>query len=706
MSTQLNTLLIELFTEELPPKALKTLGESFAQSMAQSLLKAGLISTADAAAVQAYASPRRLAVSLSNVAARAQDQQKKEKLIPVSIGLDAQGQPLPPLVKKLQGLGLDAQQVLGQLTRENDGKQDVLFVELSVKGAELQQAAQEALETAVAKLPIPKVMRYSHVNAQGQAQEVKFVRPAHRLVALYGDQVLPLQVLGLSADRFTLGHRFHTQGPIQIDHANDYAKTMREKGFVLASFADRQASIRQGLEQAAGADQVVMPQALLDEVTSLVEWPVVLQGGFDEAFLAVPQECLILTMQQNQKYFALTDTQGRLRNRFLVVANLASKDPRMVVSGNERVLRARLSDAKFFFDQDRKKPLIDRLSALEPVIYHNKIGSQRQRLARLEQLSKTWAPAIGCEPTLAGRAALLAKADLVTDMVGEFPELQGVIGQYYAQHDREPAEVAQAVADHYRPRFAGDDLPVHSVGLAVALADKLETIVGIWGIGLVPTGDKDPFALRRAALGVVRILIEKNLDLPLDQLLADTQAQFAQVAAVEDHRADILAFIQDRARAYLRDQGFETAAIEAVLAECPSRLNQVPARLKALTQFMATAEAQALCAANKRIGNILKKSTETASTQGFDQALLSEPAEQALAQALLQVGPQAQTLSAKGDYANAMSGLSVLKEPVDQFFDQVMVNADDPAIRANRLALLKSLHQAMNQVADLSRLAA
>ncbi|MGA1664641.1 MAG: glycine--tRNA ligase subunit beta, partial [Burkholderiaceae bacterium] len=479
-----------------------------------------------------------------------------------------------------------------------------------------------------------------------------------------------------------------------------------DKGFVLASFADRQTTIRQGLEQAAGADQVVMPQALLDEVTSLVEWPVVLQGSFDEAFLAVPQECLILTMQQNQKYFALTDAQGRLRNRFLVVANLASKDPSMVVSGNERVLRARLSDAKFFFDQDRKKPLIDRLSALEPVIYHNKIGSQRQRIARLEQLAKTWASAVGCEPALAARAALLAKADLVTDMVGEFPELQGVIGQYYAQHDQESPEVAQAVADHYRPRFAGDDLPAHSVGVAVALADKLETIVGIWGIGLVPTGDKDPFALRRAALGVVRILIEKNLDLPLDQLLADTQAQFAQVAAVEDHRADILAFIQDRARAYMRDQGFETAAIEAVLAECPSRLNQVPARLKALAQFMATAEAQALCAANKRIGNILKKSTEAIADQGFDQALLSEPAEQALAQALSQVGPQALTLSAKGDYANAMTGLSVLKEPVDQFFDQVMVNADDPAVRANRLALLRTLHQAMNQVADLSRLAA
>ncbi len=706
MSSALNTLLIELFTEELPPKALKTLGESFAQSVAQTLQKAGLIQAADAAKVQAYASPRRLAVSLPNVAARGQDQQKKEKLLPVAIGLDAQGQPLPPLVKKLQGLSLDPQQAVGQLTKEHDGKQDVLFVELNVKGAELQQAAQEALETAVAKLPIPKVMRYSHVDAQGQAQEVKFVRPAHRLIALYGDQVLPLQVLGLTADRLTLGHRFHTQGPVQIAQADAYAQTLKDQGYVLASFQARQQTIVEGLQQAAQGDQVVMPQALLDEVTSLVEWPVVLQGTFDEAFLAVPQECLILTMQQNQKYFALTDAQGRLRNRFLVVANLASKDPSMVVSGNERVLRARLSDAKFFFDQDRKKPLIDRLAALEPVIYHNKIGSQRQRIARLEQLAKTWAPAVGCDPALAARAALLAKADLVTDMVGEFPELQGVIGQYYAHHDQEPAEVAQAIADHYRPRFAGDDLPAHSVGLAVALADKLETIVGIWGIGLVPTGDKDPFALRRAALGVVRILIEKNLDLPLDQLLADTQAQFAGVANVQDQRGDILAFIQDRARAYLRDQGFETAAIEAVLAECPSQLNQVPERLKALTQFMATPEAQALCAANKRIGNILKKSSESDSGKGFDAALLSEPAEQALAKALSQVGPQAETLSAKGDYANAMTGLSVLKEPVDQFFDTVMVNADDPAVRANRLALLKALHQAMNQVADLSRLAA
>jgi glycyl-tRNA synthetase beta chain len=706
MSSALNTLLIELFTEELPPKALKTLGESFAQSVSQTLQKAGLLQATDAAKVQAYASPRRLAVSLPNVASRGQDQQKKEKLLPAAIGLDAKGQPLPPLVKKLQSLGLDPQQAMGQLTQENDGKQDVLFIALTVKGAELQQAAQEALETAVAKLPIPKVMRYSHVDATGRAQEVKFVRPAHRLIALYGDQVLPLQVLGLTAGRSTLGHRFHTQGAVEIPRADAYAEVLKDKGYVLASFQDRQQAILTGLGQAAQGDQVVMPQALLDEVTSLVEWPVVLQGTFDEAFLAVPQECLILTMQQNQKYFALTDAQGRLRNRFLVVANLASKDPSMVVAGNERVLRARLSDAKFFFDQDRKKPLIDRLSALEPVIYHNKIGSQRERIARLEHLAKAWAPVVGCDPSRAARAALLAKADLVTDMVGEFPELQGIIGQYYARHDQEPNEVAQAIADHYRPRFAGDDLPTHPVGLAVALADKLETIVGIWGIGLVPTGDKDPFALRRAALGVVRILIEKNLDLPLDQLLADTQAQFAGVANVQDQRVDIQAFIQDRARAYLRDQGFETAAIEAVLAECPNRLNQVPERLKALTQFMTTPEAQALCAANKRIGNILKKSSESIEAQGFDQALLSEPAEQALAKALSQVGPQAQTLSAKGDYANAMTGLSVLKEPVDQFFDTVMVNAEDPSVRANRLALLKALHQAMNQVADLSRLAA
>lgn len=706
MSASTKTLLIELFTEELPPKALRSLGESFAQTFAQSLHKAGLLQAADLQAMNAYASPRRLAVRLPRVASLGQDQQRREKLLPVSIGLDAQGRPLAPLIKKLQALGLDADQALPRLLRESDGKQEVLLIDVQLPGARLAEAAQAALEQSIAKLPIPKVMRYSHVDDKGQSQEVKFVRPAHGLVALHGDEVLPLGVLGLSAGRTTLGHRFHAQAPLEIQRADDYAQTLEAQGYVLADFQARQDKIVAGLKAAAGADQVVMPQALLDEVTSLVEWPVVLQGQFDQAFLSVPQECLILTMQQNQKYFALTDAQGRLRNRFLVVANLASKDPSVVVSGNERVLRARLSDAKFFFDQDRKKPLADRLAALASVIYHNKIGSQRQRIDRLKALAEAWAPAIGAPVEQAGRAALLAKADLVTDMVGEFPELQGIIGQYYAHHDGEAEAVAQAISGHYHPRFAGDQLPGNPVGLAVALADKLETLVGIWGIGLVPTGDKDPFALRRAALGVVRILIEKNLPLSLDQMLAKTLAQFSGVAAVTDQSSEILAFIQDRARAYLRDQGFEAAAIEAVLAECPNLLCQVPARLQALSGFLSTPEAQALCAANKRIGNILKKSDQESAVNDFKPGLLSEPAEQALAAALAQVGPKAQSATAEGNYTGAMSSLSVLKEPVDQFFDQVMVNAEDPVIRANRLALLRTLHQAMNQVADLSRLAA
>lgn len=693
-------LLIELLTEELPPKALKRLGEAFANAIADRLAKDGLCGPG--AVITSYASPRRLAVHVSHVLAQAPDRQRREKLLPVSVALDASGAATPPLIKKLAALGIalgkDLQ--LADLECASDGKQEQLFTNFTAKGLALAESAQAALLEALDRLPIPKVMSYQ----RGDGQTVKFVRPAHGLLALHGDQVLCINALGLQSGNTTQGHRFHAQGSIRVAHADRYAETLETEGRVIASFEARRARIVQALQQQAAPDVPVMPDGLLDEVTSLVEWPVVLQGEFDQAFLAVPQECLILTMQQNQKYFALTDRSGKLIHRFLLVSNITSKDPKVVTSGNERVLRARLSDAKFFFDQDRKKPLASRIDGLSSVVYHNKIGDQRQRIERLARLAKQWAPAVGAQPEQAERAAMLAKADLLTDMVGEFPELQGVIGTYYARHDREPEEVALAIEGHYHPRFSGDSLPSNHTGTALALADKLETLVGIWGIGLAPTGDKDPFALRRHALGMIRILIENNLPLKLDELLRDAAACFAGIPSVQPDLAAIETFVHDRLRAFMKEHGHSVEAIEAVLAQCPHQLNQIPQRLDALRQFMQQAEAASLCSANKRISNILKKSESA--QHALQENLLVEVAEKALAETLSAIAPKAQSAVAQGHYAEALASLSALKTPVDAFFDQVMVNAEDPALRANRLALLDALHRAMNQVGDLSRLAA
>ena len=699
--TNPQTLLVELVTEELPPKALKSLGQSFAQSVFKSLQAAGVCSAQSQPTE--FASPRRLAVRISNVLSQAADENLRVKLLPVAIGLDAKAEPTAPLVKKLAGLGLTLGEnlTLDDLQRDNDGKQEVLVVQTIRRGASLQEALQQALHEALANLPIPKVMRYAM-----NGQEVKFVRPAHFLVALHGAEVLKVKALGLESGRISLGHRFHCPEPLVIESAESWQAQLQSQGYVVASFDERQALIAKALEKAGGEDQVVMPQPLLDEVTSLVEWPVVLEGQFEEGFLEVPQECLILTMQQNQKYFALTRRDGRLRHRFLLVANLVSQDPQKVVEGNERVIRARLADAKFFFDQDRLKPLADRLSSLQSVIYHNKIGSQAERVARLEGLAEHFAQALGVNANDAARAARLAKADLATDMVGEFPELQGVMGQYYALHDGESKEVAAAIEGHYHPRFAGDSLASNGLGLAVALADKTELLIGIWGIGLSPTGEKDPFGLRRAALGLLRMLIETPITLTLSDLLAAGQNSFAGVPAVKQESEAIHGFLLDRARGYLKDQGHGMDAIEAVLAECPDKPWQWLPRLDAVKAFLSTAHATALCAANKRIGNILKKAEAIEACGDVRADLLVEPKEKELAQALAQAAPQAQAFAESGHFQDSLESLAALKEPVDAFFEAVMVNADDPGLRANRMALLGQTHRAMNQVADLARLAA
>ncbi|GIZ52980.1 glycine--tRNA ligase subunit beta [Noviherbaspirillum aridicola] len=691
------TLLVELLTEELPPKALARLGDAFAAGIFNGLRARDFVE-ADAVAT-AYASPRRLAVTITRVRATSPDKSIREKVLPVSVALDKDGNPTAPLAKKLAALGFP-DLTPADLERAQDGKAESFFYTYTAPGGALGKGLQAALEETVARLPIPKVMSYQRPDGD----TVQFVRPAHKLIALHGAEEVPVALLGLQAGRVTLGHRFLSTGDIAIADADSYAQTLEVQGKVIASAAARKERIRAALLDKAGDDRVLMPESLLDEVSALVEWPVVYACRFEESFLAVPQECLILTMQTNQKYFALTDAAGRLRSRFLIVSNLETPDPQHIIGGNERVVRPRLSDAKFFFEQDKKRKLADRVAGLASVVYHNKLGTQAQRTERVAALAEKIAAATGADAALARRSAQLAKADLLTDMVGEFPELQGIMGTYYARHDGEPEEVALAISEHYQPRFAGDALPATASGTATALADKLETLVGIWGIGLQPTGDKDPFALRRHALGVLRMLVEKRLPLSLRGLLADTAQLFAGNANFKDGSAELTEFIYDRLRGLLRDRGYAQNEVEAVIAQQPDRLDNVIERLDAVKAFAALPEAESLAAANKRITNILKK-TEGVRAE-VQQTLLREAAEQGLYAAMNRLRPQVDAAFEGGDYSGTLKSLAALRNDVDAFFNDVMVMAEDEQLRNNRLALLSGLHGMMNRVADISKLAA
>jgi glycyl-tRNA synthetase beta chain len=700
MSVQ--NLLVELFVEELPPKALKKLGESFAGVLLEQLKAQGLASPESK--VTTFASPRRLAAHVTAVSPQGADKSVSQKLMPVSVGLDASGQPTPALLKKLQALGADASAV-PKLKRQVDGKAEALFHDSTVKGVTLAEGLQKALHDSLAKLPIPKVMTYQLADGW---TDVKFVRPAHALVALHGRDVVPIQALGLSAGRVTGGHRFEAAAPtVSIPDADSYAATLAKEGAVIAGFAERRAEIERQLRDAAakvgGGARPIEDDALLDEVTALVERPNVLTCQFEREFLEVPQECLILTMKANQKYFPLLDAGGKLTNRFLVVSNIRPQDPSAVIGGNERVVRPRLADAKFFFDQDRKKSLESRVTGLDKVVYHNKLGTQGERMERVRAIAKVIGAQLGSDHLAheADVAARLAKADLLTDMVGEFPELQGIMGGYYARHDGLGDDVAAAIEDHYRPRFAGDALPRNDIGLVVALADKLETLAGLFAIGQLPTGDKDPFALRRHALGVVRMLMEKDLPLELGALVIESLGLFPQAQpGTADQLTD---FIYERLAGLLREQGYSAQEVEAVLALRPQRLGDVAKRLAAVRAFAALPEAPALAAANKRIGNILKKAEKA--DPHVNPALLKEDAEKALHAATQQVAPKARAQFESGDYTASLQTLAALRGPVDAFFDGVMVNAEETDLRLNRLGLLATLHQAMNRVADLSRLA-
>jgi glycyl-tRNA synthetase beta chain len=699
-----NNLLVELFVEELPPKALKKLGESFSNTLFDTLRAQGL--TAENTVTTSFASPRRLAAHITAVAAQAADKQISQKLMPVSVGLDANGNATPALIKRLNGMGLD-ESAVAKLTKQMDGKNEALFLDITQQGAALKEGLQKAVEEAIQKLPIPKVMTYQLADGWSS---VNFVRPAHGLVALHGSDVISISALGLTAGNTTHGHRFEAANPtVTITNADTYAEQLKAEGAVIASFVERRAEIERQLT-AAAAKQNLKPiedDALLDEVTALVERPNVLLGQFEEVYLEVPQECLILTMKANQKYFPLLDASGKLTNKFLIVSNINPADPSAVIGGNERVVRPRLADAKFFFDQDRKKTLESRITSLNKVVYHNKLGSQGQRTERVGAIAIAIGNKIGGAElaSKAGLAAQLAKTDLITDMVGEFPELQGIMGRYYAQHEGLDNDVAFAIEDHYKPRFAGDDLPRNAVGIAVALADKLETLVGLFSIGEKPTGDKDPFALRRQALGIIRMLIENKLPLPFEQLIQDVLSAFDSTSA--DSAATVAAikeFCFDRLSVNLRENGATPQEVDAVLSLDPALLSEIPQRLTAVRTFAQLAEAPALAAANKRVSNILKKVEGEVQAQ-VNASLLQEPAEIALNTALSKVKPQADTLFENGDYTASLKALAALKAPVDDFFDNVMVNAENPALKANRLGLLATLHQAMNRVADLSKLA-
>jgi glycyl-tRNA synthetase beta chain len=703
MSTQ--NLLVELFVEELPPKALKKLGEAFAAALAESLVAQGLAEPGSA--VTNFASPRRLGVHIENVLARAANKPVSTKLMPVSVGLDADGKATPALLKRLAALGADASAV-SQLRRAVDGKNEALFHDSVAPGTTLADGLQRALEAAMAKLPIPKVMSYQLADGWSS---VHFVRPVHGLVALHGANVVPVSVLGLQAGRETQGHRFEARvSPVAISHSDSYAQQMKDDGAVIAGFAERRAEIERQLQAAAAplGLQPVEDDALLDEVAALVERPNVLLGQFEQDFLEVPQECLILTMKANQKYFPLLDSKGTLTNRFLIVSNINPDEASAVVGGNERVVRPRLADAKFFFDQDRKKALDARVLGLAKVVYHNKLGTQGERVTRVQAIARAIGERIGGEVLAlkADQAALLAKADLLTDMVGEFPELQGIMGRYYAQHDGLSDDIAFAIEDHYKPRFAGDELPRSDVGVCVALADKLETLTGLFGIGEKPSGDKDPFALRRHALGVIRMLTEKPAlqAQRLDTLLATALAAFPEGMLSEVH-GEIEHFIFDRLSGVLREQGYSAHEIDAVLSLRPPVLADIERRLEAVRSFAALDESPALAAANKRVGNILKKAEDGVGDVA-EPARFVETQETALFAALSEIAPRADAAFASGDYTASLQALAALKAPVDDFFDHVMVNADDPALKANRLALLNQLHRTMNRVADISRLAA
>ena len=685
-------LLFELGMEELPPKALPALRDTLRDECLRRLGEAGIRPTA----VAAFATPRRLALLLEGIPARQPDQVQERRGPAVSAAFDATGAP----TRAAEGFARSCGVAVEDLERETTDKGEYLVHREPRPGATLAQLLPTILSASLAALPTPKRMRWG-------SSDTEFVRPVHWLVVLHGDRVVDIEVLGLRSGRATRGHRFHHPQPLELVQARNYAQTLEQEGMVIASFETRRESIRAQIDaeaRGAGGRALIDPE-LLDEVTALVEWPVALTGGFDERFLRVPQEALISTMQDNQKYFPLVDAHGRMLPRFIVISNIRSRLPEVVRSGNERVLRPRFADAEFFWEQDRRETLASREPWLATVVFERRLGTLADRAARMALLMQELAGPMGLDPALARRAARLAKCDLGTRMVFEFPELQGTMGRYYALHDGEPEPLAAALEQHYWPRQAGAALPEGPLAQALALADRLDTLVGIFAIGKEPTGAKDPFALRRAALGLLRILVERELPLALTPLLQAAAAGLtARVPDAPDAVARVRDYIRERLRGYLLDQGMAAEVFEAVAAVAPDVPLDFVRRARAVQRFRERPEAEALAAANKRIQNLLRKAEEPV-RDTIDEGLLQAPAEQLLLEALQAIEPRVVAAVQRGDYVGAMADLAGLRAPVDAYFTDVMVMVEDPAVRGNRLALLRRMAQRFDSVADISRLA-
>ena len=685
MTTQ--NFLVEIGTEELPPKALKTLATSFADNVEAELNQAGL--TFDK--IEWFAAPRRLAVKVLNLATQQPSKEIEKRGPAVSAAFDAEGKPTKAAEGWARGCGITVEQA----ERIATDKGEWLVHRAKIEGQPTKNLLNDIVANALAKLPIPKPMRWAD-------KTVQFIRPVHTVTMLLGDELIEGEILGVASARTIRGHRFLGEKEFEIQHADQYPQLLREKGSVVADFNERKAEILAKSQAKATALGGVadIEESLLEEVTSLVEYPNVLAAKFEERFLAVPAEALVYTMKGDQKYFPIYDKDGKLLPHFIFVSNINPEDPTAIIEGNEKVVRPRLTDAEFFFKTDLKQKLVDRLPRLETVLFQQQLGTLKDKTDRIEQLAGEIAKQIGADEAKAKRAGLLSKCDLMTNMVFEFTDTQGVMGMHYARHDGEDEEVAVALNEQYMPRFAGDELPKSLVASAVALADKFDTLTGIFGIGQAPKGSADPFALRRAALGALRIIVEKNLPLDLEDLVKKSAALFGDKLTNKNVVADVVDFMLGRFRAWYQDEGIAVDVIQAVLARRPTRPADFDARVRAVSHFRTLDSAEALAAANKRVSNILAKAD--AAIGEINLTACVEPAEKALAEAVLALRTEVQPLIAQGDYTAVLDKLANLRAPVDSFFDNVMVNAEDPALRQNRLAILNTLQGLFLQVADIS----
>ena len=685
MTTQ--NFLVEIGTEELPPKALKTLATSFADNVEAELNQAGL--TFDK--IEWFAAPRRLAVKVLNLATQQPSKEIEKRGPAVSAAFDAEGKPTKAAEGWARGCGITVEQA----ERIATDKGEWLVHRAKIEGQPTKNLLNDIVANALAKLPIPKPMRWAD-------KTVQFIRPVHTVTMLLGDELIEGEILGVASARTIRGHRFLGEKEFEIQHADQYPQLLREKGSVVADFNERKAEILAKSQAKATALGGVadIEESLLEEVTSLVEYPNVLAAKFEERFLTVPAEALVYTMKGDQKYFPIYDKDGKLLPHFIFVSNINPEDPTAIIEGNEKVVRPRLTDAEFFFKTDLKQKLVDRLPRLETVLFQQQLGTLKDKTDRIEQLAGEIAKQIGADEAKARRAGLLSKCDLMTNMVFEFTDTQGVMGMHYARHDGEDEEVAVALNEQYMPRFAGDELPKSLVASAVALADKFDTLTGIFGIGQAPKGSADPFALRRAALGALRIIVEKNLPLDLEDLVKKSAALFGDKLTNQNVVADVVDFMLGRFRAWYQDEGIAVDVIQAVLARRPTRPADFDARVRAVSHFRTLDSAEALAAANKRVSNILAKAD--AAIGEINLTACVEPAEKSLAEAVLALRTEVQPLIAKGDYTAVLDKLANLRAPVDSFFDNVMVNAEDPALRQNRLAILNTLQGLFLQVADIS----